>query len=152
MGYNPEAGIYGDCYRTCIAILLGMDALDVPHFVQDSILAGHHNEGEHTRIAVLAWLKSRGLTMTVNTFAANQGYTTECIKLATGGLPFLLTVQSPRYDCCHCVVAKVGEYGLEVLWCPTVGGPVTPKPYYCKDNGFDVYNVETIFAIPESLK
>lgn len=30
--HKPEEGVYGDCYRTCIACLLGIDRDAVPHF------------------------------------------------------------------------------------------------------------------------
>jgi len=30
--HDPENGVWGDCHRTAIAIMLDMDATDVPHF------------------------------------------------------------------------------------------------------------------------
>ena len=33
--HDPENGTFGDCHRNCIAMLLGMDQNDVPHFYND---------------------------------------------------------------------------------------------------------------------
>lgn len=30
--HKPEEGIYGDCHRTCIAMLMSLDRDEVPHF------------------------------------------------------------------------------------------------------------------------
>ncbi|MCK4817308.1 hypothetical protein KA005_16175, partial [bacterium] len=30
--HNPEEGVFGDCYRTCIANVLGVFPTAVPHF------------------------------------------------------------------------------------------------------------------------
>ena len=35
VAHDPGEGRYGDCQRTCIAVILGLDAADVPHFVDD---------------------------------------------------------------------------------------------------------------------
>ena len=31
--HDPDNGIFGDCYRTCLAYILGLDRDDVPHYV-----------------------------------------------------------------------------------------------------------------------
>lgn len=147
MGYNPEQGIYGDCYRTCIAVLLNMDAVDVPHFVRDSELAG--KDGWHTHAKTVEWLRERGMTMLTTTFTAGTGVT-ELMGYATAGLPFMLTVQSPRYDCCHSVVAQIVDGKLTCLWCPSVGGPTRMHPFHCKSNDLDCYTIDVIVRIPES--
>jgi hypothetical protein len=149
MGYNPEAGIYGDCYRTCIASLLDMDLHDVPHFVRDSELAG--KDGWHTHAKTCEWLRERGMTMLTTTFTAGSGVV-DVMRYATNGMPFMLTIKSSAFDCCHSVIAKVGDYGLECLWCPTEGKPVRMHPFFCKDNQCDVFTVDVIVAIPESIK
>ncbi|WP_407146278.1 hypothetical protein [Bradyrhizobium sp. ORS 86] len=53
----PEQGIYGDCHRTAIAIVLDMDAKDVPHFM-DASAYEEGSELAHGRIE--AWLNARG--------------------------------------------------------------------------------------------
>lgn len=31
--HDPENGVFGDCYRTCLAYILGFDRDSVPHYV-----------------------------------------------------------------------------------------------------------------------
>ena len=31
--HDPDNGIFGDCYRTCLAYILGLDRDDVPHYI-----------------------------------------------------------------------------------------------------------------------
>lgn len=50
---NPE-GILGDCWRTCIASILDLPILDVPHFVEDA---------DDYICATEDWLKERGIHM-----------------------------------------------------------------------------------------
>lgn len=56
--HKPQDGIYGDCHRTAIAIVLDMDAKDVPHFM-------HGKAGEAGAVEAFAeiekWLNTRGL-------------------------------------------------------------------------------------------
>lgn len=52
--HKPSEGIYGDCQRTCFAMMFDLDAKDVPHFLED----GLDNELFHTKID--AWLKQQG--------------------------------------------------------------------------------------------
>lgn len=33
--HDPENGIYGDCHRVCFAMILGLEAEEVPHFWRD---------------------------------------------------------------------------------------------------------------------
>ena len=56
--HDPEQGIFGDCYRTCLAGLLDVDRDSVPHYV-DSIEPAEWEK----RITPLyaAWLADRGL-------------------------------------------------------------------------------------------
>lgn len=56
--HRPEEGIYGDCHRTAIAIILDMDAKDVPHFMDGTPGKGDAEEA-HDRIE--AWLNARGI-------------------------------------------------------------------------------------------
>lgn len=36
--HDPEVGTFGDCFRCCIASLLDLDALQVPHFLETGML------------------------------------------------------------------------------------------------------------------
>lgn len=56
--HDPENGIFGDCYRTCIAGLLGVDRDSVPHHVltMDPELLNSEVQPKYD-----AWLAERGL-------------------------------------------------------------------------------------------
>lgn len=34
--HDPDAGLYGDCFRACVASLLELPAETVPHFLEDN--------------------------------------------------------------------------------------------------------------------
>lgn len=57
--HKPDEAIYGDCHRTAIACALGLDAHEVPHFMNGTNGKGPapeaHNEVEK-------WLNERGIT------------------------------------------------------------------------------------------
>lgn len=57
--HDPAAGQYGDCQRTCIAVILGIDAADVPHFCDNPQAERGTSEWWSTRQD--AWLAERGL-------------------------------------------------------------------------------------------
>lgn len=64
--YQSGFGNYGDCHRTCVAMILNMDRDDVPHFMEDlrpglpatdpASIACEQREAE--------WLAERGLATT----------------------------------------------------------------------------------------
>lgn len=56
--HRPAEGVYGDCHRTALAIVLNMDAKDVPHFMDGTPGTGNA-EDAHDRIE--AWLNARGI-------------------------------------------------------------------------------------------
>ncbi len=55
----PADGVYGDCHRTAIAIVLDMDAKDVPHFMDASAYGEGGAKKSHDRFE--AWLNERGI-------------------------------------------------------------------------------------------
>lgn len=56
--HNPDEGIYGDCFRTCIACLLDLEPQEVPHFAE--YISDDEEESVFMDRARL-WLKDRGL-------------------------------------------------------------------------------------------
>lgn len=124
LDHNPEQGRHGDCYRTCIAILLGMDAADVPHFTGDAIEAGHGQDAAD--LAAQAWLTERGYRAIQLTVSAEFKGIEKWIEKAAAGMPYILTGQSPRFHGCHCTIARGA---MEPVWCPSVGRPVTLEPW-----------------------
>lgn len=98
----------GDCWRTCIACLIGAaDPEEVPHFVEQAEQAGP-NEGatlaEHWLLA-RRWLRRRGLDLGVTALDA----------AADTGIPYMLSVPSHRGPWGHVVIAQ----GREVIWDPS---------------------------------
>lgn len=53
--HDPDAGLYGDCVRACIASILELKAEDVPHFHHDNCDAIEANA------RICEWLSGRGL-------------------------------------------------------------------------------------------
>lgn len=95
--------IVGDCWRTCVAMILDLEPLDVPHFVQDKYNdpetehpEGLGLEGAWAR-ATREWLNERGLTIDFYNGGIRRGY--EGYAIATG--------PSPRGDWMHAVVVWV---------------------------------------------
>ncbi|RFP19154.1 hypothetical protein [Duganella sp. BJB475] len=119
LDHNPEQGRHGDCYRTCIAILLGVDAADVPNFTGDAVEAGLGQDAAD--LAAQAWLTERGYRAIQMTVSAEFSGIGKWIEKAAAGMPYILAGQSPRYSSCHCVIARGA---LEPVWCPSEGRPV----------------------------
>lgn len=63
--HRPQDGVYGDCHRTAIAIVLDMEAADVPHFFAHSEAWAASDGARQAAGVAEAWLNERGL-MTVN--------------------------------------------------------------------------------------
>lgn len=63
--HRPKDGIYGDCHRTAIAIVLDMDAKDVPHFMHGGV------SGDEAADLAEAWLNERGIA-TINVVYGGQ--------------------------------------------------------------------------------
>lgn len=99
---NPELGIEGDCHRTAIAIIFGLDASEVPHFC---------DEGNDMLTALrleLEWLAERGLSHMHWTFP--PGMTMEEVLEQTArvkDVPMILLGNGGRSN--HSVVIMNGK-------------------------------------------
>lgn len=51
--HDPDNGVLGSCWATCIAMVLGLDPEDVPNFVESDDWWG----------VTTAWLEARGYTL-----------------------------------------------------------------------------------------
>lgn len=149
LDHNPAEGRYGDCYRTCIAILLGIDAVEVPHFVEydilDSMNKGLRPETENNTLGLTReWLQARGYTMIHINCEANTPK--ESWDLWTAGMPFILTCKG-LLSGAHAVIAQGGP---NCIWCPTTGGPVaTVQPWRCLDSSIECWSIDLIVKLPE---
>ncbi len=104
--HRPEEGIYGDCHRTAIACVLGLDAADVPHFME-----GKPAEGI-AHAAAEKLLNARGIAQ-INVLFPGElspvaviksvGYTND-----RAGIVFILGGRS-KNGCNHSVVCCDGE-------------------------------------------
>lgn len=80
--FLTEEGKIGDCWRCCVAAVLGLPAEEVPHFVMTADGKHNHNDDADTQ----RWLNGRGLQM--------------CLVSSYGGREAL------RYPCWHEDVEK----------------------------------------------
>jgi hypothetical protein len=103
--HNPPAA-YGDCFRTAIAIVLDMDAADVPHFMDGGV------SGEDGAEAAETWLNARSLTA-INIVADGsrplQGVLDSIAGTNLRNVPVFLLTGKSRNGCAHVVVACNGD-------------------------------------------
>jgi len=138
--HAPAEGLIGDCWRTCIANLLGLKPTEVPHFVGDT----WDGPADKTaaRNAAQAWLAKRGLMLVELCFDAYCLNT----KAMLQPLPlYILTGQSYNFpDICHSVL---GKGAFQVVFDPAQNseeGNLTP--YKCSEEQ-SIYWVELILPI-----
>lgn len=138
--HDPENGFWGDCYRTCIACLLGIDAADVPHFCDDA----QGKDIDDTEANCRAWLKSCGYNIIkVCMLECNASYALSWFD----DMPYILTGQSPNFNgVAHCVI---GRGAFDVVWdvSPLNKGLAGP---WVDENGNRVYWIEFIVPIQEA--
>jgi hypothetical protein len=98
--HDPENGLHGDCYRTAVACILGLEPAEVPH-----VYDGTDDETGVPRMR--AWLAERGMALISINFDASvpRAGLLEAAGRASGGLPYLLTGKS-RNGCSHVVVCE----------------------------------------------
>ena len=107
--HDPDNGVFGDCYRTCVAMLLDLDRDDVPHFSKDADL---DQDGIDATQRLREWLKPRGLSTFIVLYPDEHDL--EEILQATAsmnpGLPMMLVGESKRYaGIGHVVIIQDGK-------------------------------------------
>lgn len=107
--HRPQDGVYGDCHRTAIAIVLDLDAADVPHFMDASAYAGSA-EDAHDRCE--AWLNERGIA-TINILFPGAVPVEEILTTIAAcnprGRPAFILGGTSKNGVNHSVVACDGE-------------------------------------------
>lgn len=120
--HDPDNGIFGDCFPTCLSIVSGIDRHKVPHW--------HKVMDLNEAIARYdAWLKTRGLTRIQSYW--NGAYTPDEILeflTASSSLPFIFSGCS-RNGTNHAVIAHNGR----IVWDPSLDdsgiiGPMKTEP------------------------
>lgn len=106
--HKPEEGIFGDCFRTCLAVLLGIDAEEVPHFLKT---------GKFEDQLYIEWLNANDLHLLRVTFPGECQLEQILItgSVMSGDMPYLLSGFS-RTGCNHVVVCQ----GLEIVCDPSL--------------------------------
>jgi hypothetical protein len=106
--HRPSEGTYGDCHRTAIAIVLDLDAADVPHFMDGK--DGGNADKAHD--ACEAWLNARGIT-TINILFSGEVPLSELLNTVAAcnprGRPVFILGGKSRNEVNHSVVCCDGE-------------------------------------------
>lgn len=102
--HNPAAGEFGDCHRTAIAILFGLDAEEVEHFADHGI-----DDHEKFNRRVDDWLTDRGFAQISIPYEGLQPLSNllETFNVLARGVYWLLAGTS-RTGCNHSVVCRGG--------------------------------------------
>ena len=126
--HAPSAGVVGDCYRTAIAMCLGLPRDDVPHFCEDPDDNGEWKRWRND------WLAERGLC------TLDIPWPDLDVLIAQSGLTFghgAITVsgKSPRGTWHECVIYKGALFDPH----PDGGGLIAPH-----DDGFYWSHIFTV--------
>jgi hypothetical protein len=98
--HNPPLS-YGDCQRTCLAMVLGLESSEVPHFGDEHLFAL-----DETRAAERAWLASLGLGYVQMPISGQWGWPfVEGLLAQQYGTPVIVSGKSPR-----------GHWNHDVVW------------------------------------
>lgn len=127
--HKPDEGIFGDCFRTCLAILLGVDADEVPHFM---------GSGEFDALQFDDWIEENGLHLMKVVFPGHEPMENVMISANVFGigLPYILSGWS-RTPSNHCVIAQ----GKEIVCDPSLLDSGIVGPMHL-ENGVEEWWVE----------
>lgn len=89
--HDPANGVYGDCFRTCVAAMLDLSAEDVPH-----VFDRHYDDGDAAFAAMNAWLAERGHRLIWSAYEEGVDFDRMVTTISTmnPGLPFMVGGQS----------------------------------------------------------
>lgn len=122
--HDPANGVHGDCYRTALAVLLGKDRDEVPHFLHDGCDALDFNDRIAEYLATLD-MQHFSIPLQADDAKAAMVYLSAC----SPDVPCILSGMSPR-GTCHAVVVLNGSMVCDPH--PDGGGLVAP----CTDGYF----------------
>lgn len=104
--HDPNNGVFGDCYRTCLAALLNLPRDDVPHYVTTMDVVEWETE---VKQKMDAWLVKRGFQELAIPVTGDLEGVLALQKTRTHSpVPAMLTGES-RTGCNHVVVIFDGE-------------------------------------------
>lgn len=102
MNHAPDLGMHGDCFRTCIAMLMGRKKETVPHFFDGTDDDSGLDRGRK-------WLRSEGLGLHSMTYDHNwpvENVLTH-VRLSSPKVPFMVIGYLERCNENHAAVADV---------------------------------------------
>lgn len=103
--HDPANGSYGDCQRTCLAMVLGFDAEEVPHFADPT----QFPDDEGCRKAERAWLAERGWAIIQLPIPGDWGHGfLDSVLDQQPDIPLIVSGKSPRGEWNHDVVIRSG--------------------------------------------
>ena len=105
--HDPENGVFGDCYRTCLAGMLGMERDDVPHWVQtmDPNLWETEVQPKYDK-----WLAERGLQeLAIPVHTAELLEILEFQKSRSSQPTIAMLVGKSKTGCNHVVLVRDGK-------------------------------------------
>ncbi|WP_116364392.1 hypothetical protein [Parahaliea mediterranea] len=107
--HDPESGVYGDCYRTCLAGMLGLDRDDVPHWVttMEPELWATEVQPKYDQ-----WLSERGLqelAIPIHSEGADLAGILELHKTRTKHPTVAMLTGESGNGCNHVVLVREGE-------------------------------------------
>ena len=119
ISHNPDMGYYGDCYRTCMAVVMGMDAKDVPHFCDGDASDLNGIKGARD------WLRPMGFGIWQNIYLEDVSFKDmlNSISHFSVDIPVIITGQRTK-GVNHCVVAVNGK-----VICDPLTGEANRKPF-----------------------
>lgn len=124
--HDPSEGLIGDCWRTCIANLMGLKPTEVPHFAEKYFAADGGDASEFFA-ATRAWLALRGLALV--TIAVNAGCLENSLQLSQA--PYIIGGRTGLKDVGH---VCLGHGHLQILHDPS-GEESALQPYKDVDGG-----------------
>lgn len=134
--HKPEEGVYGDCHRTCIAMLLDMDRDSVPNFAEQ-----YPDDGRSFQLACEDWLNAHGLATVNIPFNPSLQEVFDFMRVVNPGVYYILGGES-RTGVNHSVVAVNDMIAADPsLNDSGIIGPTKPDGHYW-----------VTFYVPMSLK
>ena len=144
--HDPDNGHIGDCWKTALAMVMGRDPDDIPHFAKTAYLAGA-TPGASVQ-ALRDWLEPQGLGLMQVIYPPESDLAdiADALHITSPGIPFMVLGKSPRGDWGHVVVVIDGQ-----VINPTTGDYCDPGKALDGAMG-DWWWAECIVKMPEKVE
>lgn len=127
----PSEGIIGDCFRTCIASVLGLTQILVPHGYQEFWVDEKTNVSEKVQAQLNKWLEQSGYNLKFIEYPVETTYEQLRTYLRHYYTDMYVVVGCSSKNGGHSVVMKNDDY----LWDPSIDdsgciGPMSDGYYW----------------------